>query len=377
MSEINELSPETYASYIKKASADMAAKAEGPSSMRTPKKIRQDADLAAKDKKTLPLGRDGAEQRKRHDLLTRHAVARRKKGIENATDRLVAKTKAAASPSADVKVKNPDTGEEILATTAYKAGPTHPAYKAAKSALKKESTGIIKLTDIILENYIDEYSDEEKQKMGIPSGATSRGGVWYVGDKYAGKVVNGKFVAAGKEQPAKSAPAAKGNASTPTSQTDRIAAQRRASAVEKLPITPKVSKKMGSILDKHIKALEKEREEEIKVFPKEKEWYDTRIAQFEKISELIKQGNVEDAFNEWNKMETQDTDDTIHTALQPVITWMETHMGDYLLGTTGSARNDRELRANAERWGFQRSPHVERSRKRMGIKVKEPRPKWN
>jgi hypothetical protein len=36
------------------------------------------------------------------------------------------------------KIKNPQTGQEILATTAYKAGSTHPAYTAAKAALKKE-----------------------------------------------------------------------------------------------------------------------------------------------------------------------------------------------------------------------------------------------
>lgn len=61
---------------------------------------------------------------------------------------------------------------------------------------------MIKLTNLILENNLREYSEEEKRKMGIPSGATSRGGVWYVGDKYAGQVVKGKFVAAAKTQPA-------------------------------------------------------------------------------------------------------------------------------------------------------------------------------
>lgn len=35
----------------------------------------------------------------------------------------------------DVKVKNPETGKEILATSALSAGPSHPAYKAAKAAL--------------------------------------------------------------------------------------------------------------------------------------------------------------------------------------------------------------------------------------------------
>jgi hypothetical protein len=84
---------------------------------------------------------------------------------------------------------------------------------------------MIKLTNLIVENNLREYSEEEKKKMGIPSGATSRGGVWYVGDKYAGKVVNGKFVAAGKEQPAnptakpKAAPAAAGGKGPPSDTT--------------------------------------------------------------------------------------------------------------------------------------------------------------
>ena len=51
---------------------------------------------------------------------------------------------------------------------------------------------MIKLTDL------QEYSEEEKRKMGIPSGATSRGGRWYVRNTYAGKMVNGKFIAANK-----------------------------------------------------------------------------------------------------------------------------------------------------------------------------------
>jgi hypothetical protein len=59
---------------------------------------------------------------------------------------------------------------------------------------------MIKLTDCILENYIPEYSDEEKKKMGIPTGAIGRGGKWYSGDTYVGKVINGKFVAAGNSQ---------------------------------------------------------------------------------------------------------------------------------------------------------------------------------
>jgi hypothetical protein len=47
-----------------------------------------------------------------------------------------------------------------------------------------------------------EYSEEERAKMGIPSGAIGRGGKWYVGDKYAGKVVSGKFVPASDAQDA-------------------------------------------------------------------------------------------------------------------------------------------------------------------------------
>lgn len=43
----------------------------------------------------------------------------------------------------DVKVKNPETGREILAKSAISAGPSHPAYKSAKTALggKEDSNG--------------------------------------------------------------------------------------------------------------------------------------------------------------------------------------------------------------------------------------------
>jgi hypothetical protein len=54
---------------------------------------------------------------------------------------------------------------------------------------------MIKLSDL------QEYSEEEKRNMHIPAGATSRGGRWYVGNTYAGKVVNGKFIAVNKSQP--------------------------------------------------------------------------------------------------------------------------------------------------------------------------------
>ena len=84
---------------------------------------------------------------------------------------------------------------------------------------------MIKLTDLILENNLREYSDEEKRKMGIPSGATSRGGKWYVGDKYAGKVVGNKFVAAaGNKKPtdATKTKTSTSPSSTPTGTTKPI-----------------------------------------------------------------------------------------------------------------------------------------------------------
>jgi hypothetical protein len=60
---------------------------------------------------------------------------------------------------------------------------------------------MIKLLQLILENTLYEYSEEEKRKLGIPSGATAKGRNWYSGDTYVGQVVKGKFVPAGKTQP--------------------------------------------------------------------------------------------------------------------------------------------------------------------------------
>lgn len=50
---------------------------------------------------------------------------------------------------------------------------------------------------ISLVEILSEYTEQEKQRMGIPSGAVSKGGKWYQGDKYVGKVVGGKFVGVG------------------------------------------------------------------------------------------------------------------------------------------------------------------------------------
>lgn len=42
------------------------------------------------------------------------------------------------------KIKNPTTGKEILATTALAAGPNHPAYQTARTALKMEIAKLVK-----------------------------------------------------------------------------------------------------------------------------------------------------------------------------------------------------------------------------------------
>jgi hypothetical protein len=47
---------------------------------------------------------------------------------------------------------------------------------------------------ILLREILSEYTDEEKDKMGIPRNAVASGGKWYVGDKYIGRVINQKFV---------------------------------------------------------------------------------------------------------------------------------------------------------------------------------------
>jgi hypothetical protein len=48
---------------------------------------------------------------------------------------------------------------------------------------------------IHLRDLLSEYTDEEKRELGIPNGAKSRGGRWYVGKTYVGKVIDGRFVA--------------------------------------------------------------------------------------------------------------------------------------------------------------------------------------
>jgi len=59
------------------------------------------------------------------------------------------------------------------------------------------------LLEGIIEGFVREYTDAEKQKIGIPLDAFSKGGKWYQGEwpneKYIGKVVNGRFVRVGPE----------------------------------------------------------------------------------------------------------------------------------------------------------------------------------
>ena len=56
------------------------------------------------------------------------------------------------------------------------------------------------LLEQITEEFVTEkYTDAKKQQMGIPADAESRGGRWYRGDVYAGRVRDGKFIPASEE----------------------------------------------------------------------------------------------------------------------------------------------------------------------------------
>lgn len=46
----------------------------------------------------------------------------------------------------------------------------------------------------LLEIVSEEYTPAQKKQMGIPPNAEARGGKWFVGNEYAGKVVKGRFV---------------------------------------------------------------------------------------------------------------------------------------------------------------------------------------
>jgi hypothetical protein len=46
----------------------------------------------------------------------------------------------------------------------------------------------------ILNQSLNEYTEEERRQIGIPLDAETRGGKWFRGDEYIGKVIDGKFV---------------------------------------------------------------------------------------------------------------------------------------------------------------------------------------
>jgi len=70
------------------------------------------------------------------------------------------------------KVTNPDTGEQIYADTAIKAGPSHPAYSAAKAAMAKKNEVVLEGEDHevgMANNLLDDIiknATELKGKMG-------------------------------------------------------------------------------------------------------------------------------------------------------------------------------------------------------------------
>ena len=116
-SALNELIEETF-DEVETTNID-EGKHNYPPDIRTPKKTSADADL----------GNNRQDRAKKARKAFRTA----------------AKAKAhKALTGGGQKVKNPTTGKEILATTAYKAGPSHPAYALAKTALKKQISECLK-----------------------------------------------------------------------------------------------------------------------------------------------------------------------------------------------------------------------------------------
>ena len=147
---ISELSPKTMQRYADRVGGDAQSSAPIGTSSGEIGHLEKKAQQQHKAGDTTGLQKTARQYQKRW------------KGLGQAVDKMHAQKRGQApAAAATPRVKNPSTGEEILATTAYKAGPTHPAYAAAKSALKKEiairksmneSHKVIRLTDFLVEN---------------------------------------------------------------------------------------------------------------------------------------------------------------------------------------------------------------------------------
>lgn len=105
---------------------------------------------------------------------------KRTKGMDAATNQLNKKSDLARQDSkGDVqsavdsggtgpRIKNPSTGQEIYAATAYRAGPTHPAYNAAKAALKKEvANRKLNENSLLLKNLLRENMERRVNLMKV------------------------------------------------------------------------------------------------------------------------------------------------------------------------------------------------------------------
>lgn len=108
---VSELKRSTVGSYLKKAVKNMPKYVDAS---------RDDGHTPYNDKKWN---------------RARVRLRARSKGVNTAIDQL---SRDGEDPRKKMKVKNPKTGEEILALSAYHAGPLHPAYAIAKAALKRK-----------------------------------------------------------------------------------------------------------------------------------------------------------------------------------------------------------------------------------------------
>jgi hypothetical protein len=121
---IEEIGKLKKAAYIAKAAKDVW-KQRGYEKD-SEKQANAEPRIGKSGKETPASARDRAGARASADM-SRKRINKRVKGIDNAR----------GFKGNDVKVKNPETGKEILAKSAA-SDPNHPAHTAAKSALKKK-----------------------------------------------------------------------------------------------------------------------------------------------------------------------------------------------------------------------------------------------